>query len=347
MSMIISALESGLFPDWIIRWGIRFNLYDRLRSERGPTCQEECEALMRFRDTCSRSAVAVVPEKANEQHYEVPSDLFGLFLGTHRKYSSCYYPEPGTSLDEAEAHMLRLTSERAQLRDGQRILELGCGWGSLTLWMAAAFPRARITGVSNSHSQREYILGQAQVRGLNNIEIITTDMNEFHPEGKFDRIVSVEMFEHMRNHARLFELLRPALRDDGKLFIHIFCHRLYAYLYESEGAVGNWMGRNFFSGGMMPSDNLLLLYPQHFMIEQQWRVSGTHYGRTSRHWLENLYRRKNEALALLATAYGQNHAVRHLNRWRVFFLACEELFNFRQGREWYVSHYLFSPRTGV
>ena len=341
--LISEALDREIIPEALIRLAIRLNCRSRIYEERKKSIDLEAEGLMSFIESCSASQIAVVPEKANEQHYEVPSAFFALALGKHRKYSSCYYLRDDDTLDMAERQMLELTCERAELQDGQKILELGCGWGSLTLFMAERYRQSQITALSNSHSQREYILSQAKQRGLTNVAVITSDINQFSIDVKFDRVVSVEMFEHMRNHRELLRRARSWLEDDGKLFVHIFCHHLYAYLYETEG-VSNWLGKNFFSGGMMPSDDLLLRYPEHFQIEKQWRVSGTHYGRTSEHWLENIKKNRPAVVDILGQTYGSEQANRWFARWSIFFLACAELFAYRNGREWYVSHYLFKAR---
>ncbi len=340
---IINLLETGKVPEPVVRLGIRANCKLRLHEERKRDVELECGSLMAFIESCVQADIAVVPEKANEQHYEVPSEFFSLALGKHRKYSSGYYPTGLESLDEAERHMLSLTCERAEISDGQNVLELGCGWGSLTLFMAERFRACQITALSNSNSQREYILAQARARELTNLRVITCDINEFSISQKFDRVVSVEMFEHMRNHRKLLSRVRSWLKEDGKLFIHIFCHRLYAYLYGNEG-LGNWMGRNFFSGGMMPSDDLLLRYPDHFAVQKQWRVSGTHYAKTAEDWLGNMKRKRSQVVGVLAETYGREEAERWFYRWSLFFMACAELFSYRDGREWYVSHYLFGAR---
>jgi cyclopropane-fatty-acyl-phospholipid synthase len=284
--------------------------------------------------------VAPVPEKANEQHYEVPAEFFLGALGRHLKYSSAYWPVGVESLDEAEATMLALTCERADLQDGQEILELGCGWGSLTLWMAEHYPNARITAVSNSASQREFILGRAP----GNVEVITADMNEFDVDRKFDRVVSVEMFEHMRNYDELFRRVARWLKEDGKLFVHVFCHKEHAYPFETEGD-DNWMGRYFFTGGQMPSFDLFRSVQDSLALEEAWEVNGTHYGKTSEAWLENLDARRDAVLPVLERTYGRKEAARWFHRWRLFFLACAELFAFRSGKEWVVSHARLIPRT--
>jgi cyclopropane-fatty-acyl-phospholipid synthase len=267
-------------------------------------------------------------------------------LGKHLKYSSAYYPHPGAppaeNLDAAEARMLALTCERARLEDGDRILELGCGWGSLSLWMAANYPNSRITAVSNSRTQKAHIDGQARERGLANLEIVTCDVNtlSFPPETRFDRVVSVEMFEHMRNWRELFARVHDWLEPGGRFFGHVFVHRSVPYLFERRGE-SDWMSEHFFSGGMMPSDDLALRFQQHLALLHRWRWNGTHYARTANAWLANLDTNRERALAVLASVHGAHEAAQWLQRWRMFFMACAELFGFDGGRQWFVSHYLF------
>jgi cyclopropane-fatty-acyl-phospholipid synthase len=280
---------------------------------------------------------------ANRQHYEVPPDFFQLVLGRHLKYSGCWWPAGVRGLDAAEEAMLALYGRRAELADGLQILELGCGWGALTLWMAARFPRSRITAVSNSAPQGRFIRERAAARGLANIEIVTADMNDFATGRRFDRVVSVEMFEHMRNWPLLLERIHGWLTPGGRLFIHIFTHRRYAYAFEADGA-DNWMGRYFFSGGMMPSDDLLLYCQEHLVVEDHWRVDGRHYRKTAEAWLANMDGRREEILPVLARVYGVREAARWFQRWRIFFMACAELWGFRKGQEWLVSHYRMRRR---
>lgn len=334
----IRMVERGAMPDAAIRWGIRRLCAERLEEE---AARSDVAA---FAAEMAQAEVAPVPEKANEQHYELPPEFFGFVLGRHRKYSSCFWPEGCTSLDEAEANALRITCERAALADGQDVLELGCGWGSLSLWMAAQYPQSRITAVSNSAPQRRYIEGEAARRGLRNVQVITADMNGFQAPGRYDRVVTVEMFEHMRNYAELLGRIHAWLRPQGKLFIHIFTHQRYAYRYETTGE-HNWMGRYFFTGGIMPSENLLWQFPEHFQLTGQWRWDGTHYAKTSEAWLANLDAHRAEIRPILTAAYGAGEEQRWYQRWRVFFLSCAELFGYRNGSEWGVSHYLLEPRA--
>jgi cyclopropane-fatty-acyl-phospholipid synthase len=347
VSLTLDLVDRGVVPDSLIRWGIRRQLKSRLSERRFSGPEERERAVAEFAESLRTSPVAIETEKANEQHYEVPAGFFQKVLGRHLKYSSCYYPTGKETLDEAEAIMLGLTCERADLVDGQDVLELGCGWGSLTLWMAANYPSSRITAVSNSNSQREFILGQAKERGLGNVEVITADANHFDIDRKFDRVVSVEMFEHLRNYETIFERISNWLRADGRLFIHIFCHkeRPYTFDFDDRDNAGNWMGRHFFTGGLMPSDDLLLHFHKHLELEERWTVDGNHYAQTSEHWLQNLDAVKQEVMPVLAETYGPDQAATWFQRWRVFFLSCAELFGYRDGHEWWVSHYRFRPVT--
>ena len=338
---LIDLCERGLVPDALTRLGIRRLCAQRLREE---GADDLVRADARFRellDELRRSPIAIETAAANEQHYEVPARFFELCLGKRLKYSSAYYPTGQESLDEAEEAMLALYGERAELADGQQILELGCGWGSLTLWMAARYPNARITGVSNSGSQRDHILAQAAARGLGNVEILTRDVVQLElPEENYDRVVSIEMFEHMRNYRHLLANVARWLRPDGKLFVHIFAHRHLMYPFLAEGD-DNWMGKYFFTGGLMPSADTLLHFQQDLSIEDRWLLPGTHYQRTANHWLENQDRNQREVMAVLAAAYGSENAERWSQRWRMFWMACAELFGYEDGRQWLVAHYRF------
>ncbi len=330
----IDLAEVGILPNWLIRIGIRRLLLKRLRHSLSVDVAAFARRL--------RSApLAVETQSANEQHYEVPAEFFKSCLGPRLKYSCCLFPDSSTSLAEAEELMLRLTCERAAISDGMRVLELGCGWGSLTLWLAEHFPNCEITAISNSNSQREFIESRIQQQSLANVRVITTDMRQFATDENFDRIVSVEMFEHMQNYALLFSRLANWLTPQGKAFVHVFCHRDTPYLFEAEGE-DNWMGRNFFTGGVMPSADLFSHFDESLSIEKQWNVEGMHYWRTCEAWLSNVDCNRLSVLDALSRHSSPEKARLELQRWRMFFMACAELFRYRGGQEWFVAHYLLS-----
>jgi cyclopropane-fatty-acyl-phospholipid synthase len=338
--LAIDLVERGFVPDFLVRRGMRRMLRNRLRQEEAGTEQQRVERAAKFIESCRSGPIALQTDKANEQHYEVPAALFERVLGRHLKYSGCHWGPDCHTLDDAEASALAISCERAELDNGQRILELGCGWGSLSLWMAEHYPGSEITAVSNSASQREFIEGKARERGLGNLNVVTADMNEFSTDGSFDRVVSIEMFEHMRNYQELLSRIAGWLAPGGKLFVHIFCHRRTPYAFETQGAA-NWIGRYFFSGGTMPSDDLFSHFQNDLNLKQSWRWNGHHYGRTSNAWLAKMDAARSELLPLFEATYGAADANRWINRWRMFFMACAELFDYHDGDEWWVSHYLF------
>ena len=346
LGFAIDLMERGYLPDWLIRIGIRQLLATRLRAEDVRDASVREMALAKLEAELRASPIALHTSAANEQHYEVPAAFFKKTLGPRLKYSSGYWPEEARDLETAEAAMLALSCERAQLGFDQDILELGCGWGSLTLWMAEFYPDSRIVAVSNSRSQREFIEAQCQARGFNHVQIITADMNDFATDHHFDRVVSVEMFEHMRNYQALMSRIDGWLKPGGKLFVHIFTHCLLAYPFETEGE-SNWMGRYFFTGGLMPSRDLLPRFQDDLNLEAQWHFNGRHYQRTLEAWLVNQDLHRDELLALFAQTYGPEQAARWFQRWRVFFMACAELFGYGKGEEWGVSHYRFGRRDGA
>jgi cyclopropane-fatty-acyl-phospholipid synthase len=338
-----SLLEKDKLPDWMVRIGIRKLLMKRLDDETKDTSELQQAHLMQLIDELKDSPIAINTADANEQHYEVPAQFYQYCLGKHLKYSSAYWKEDVTDLDVAEEDMLQLTCERAELQNGQDVLELGCGWGSLSLYMSAKYPQSNFTVVSNSRTQKIYIDEQAQQRGIQNLTVITADMNTFSIDKTFDRVVSVEMFEHMRNYQKLMHLVASALKPGGKLFVHIFTHKVFAYKFEVKDET-DWMSKYFFTGGIMPSDHLLLYFDEEMNIEKHWHVSGIHYSKTAEAWLKNMDKHRNEIVPLFAKTYGEAYALKWWVYWRVFFMACSELWKFSGGHEWIVSHYLFKKK---
>lgn len=340
----LKLVESGLIPDQAIRAAIRALSKKRLIQEGRYDPEQAAQRYMDVLNMLKSSEIAVATDKANEQHYELPTEFFQAVLGKRLKYSACYFPNEKTTLDEAEENALQLYAERAQLKDGQHILELGCGWGSLTLWMAEHYPNAKITAVSNSATQRQHIQAQARVRGFSNLKVITCDVNVLELEpASFDRVVSVEMFEHVRNYQRLFEKIQGWLKADGLLWCHIFCHRFLHYPFEIKSEY-DWMSKYFFTGGLMPSASTFLHFQQHLELSQHWQWSGTHYEKTANAWLDNMDRQQAELKPLFQQVYG-NDAAAWWQRWRIFFMACAELFGLEQGQEWVVGHFLFKKKS--
>jgi len=334
-SLAIKLAERGILSDSFIRNGIRKLLKARL----GDIRKDTRSAGDWIRELENRP-LAEATEAANEQHYEIPAAYFETVLGPHLKYSSAYWPEGVTGLSEAEAAMLRLTCERAELADGQHILELGCGWGSLSLWMAEHYPNSRITAVSNSHSQRAFIEARAKEKGLANLDVLTRDINELDPGKTFDRVVSVEMFEHVRNHRQLFGRIHGWLNPGGKVFVHVFAHRAHAYLFEVRSSK-DWMSKYFFTGGIMPSADLLPAAAENFSLEERWPVNGVHYSKTLEAWLQKQDAAREAIMQTFRKCYG-NDAKLWFQRWRIFYMACSELFAFDSGGEWMVMHYRFT-----
>jgi cyclopropane-fatty-acyl-phospholipid synthase len=346
VSWSMRLLERDLLPDFLVRFGIRRLLKARLREENHGSPETQQLYLMKLIARLKQSPIAINTADANQQHYELPNAFFEHVLGARLKYSCGYYRHSSESLDEAEANMLQLTAERARLQDGDRILELGCGWGSLSLWMAQRLPRSRITAVSNSRTQKQFIDARAAALGLQNLEVITSDMNnlQFAECAQFDRVVSVEMFEHMRNYQVLMQRIGGWLKAGGTLFVHIFTHKTYAYPFEVRDA-SDWMAKYFFTGGIMPSDDLLLYFQNDLTLQDHWQVDGRHYSQTSEHWLQNMDARREAIEPLFAQTYGEENVRKWWVYWRVFFMSCAELWGYRRGGEWLVSHYLFRKQA--
>lgn len=337
----INWVEQGYVPDTIVRKGIRRLLKQRLDEIHAGDAEISMESKQLFIEIMKQSPIALSPEKANEQHYEVPAEFYDLVLGEHSKYSCCYWDEFTKDLTQAEENALRITCKHADLNDAQNILELGCGWGSLTLWVAQHYPSSQITAVSNSHSQKVFILNRAEKLGVTNIQVITCDMNDFKPTEKFDRVVSVEMFEHMRNWEQLYKKVSTWLNEEGKFFKHVFSHRQVPYSFEVKDS-SDWMSEHFFTGGMMPSDDLPLYFQQDLKISRSWAWDGSHYAKTSNAWLEKMDKNKQTLMLIFKETYGDEQASIWWMRWRLFFMACAELFAYEDGQQWHVMHYLFN-----
>lgn len=336
----ISLAENGLLPYWLLRFGIRQRVGQKLAIEQLKSPEEREQ----FARNLSESPIAEDTNAANEQHYEVPTAFYKLALGPHLKYSSAYWPKGCTSLAEAEAAALELIEQRVELANGQSVLDLGCGWGSFSLWAAPRYPNSTFLAVSNSQTQATFIREEASLRGIKNLNVVTCDINEFDPQIQFDRIVSVEMLEHVRNYEILFARIASWMQDECRMFVHVFSHRKYAYAYEADNP-NEWMARHFFTGGIMPSHALLPSFNKHLKLQKSWQLDGTHYQRTSDAWLDNMNRHQSEIHALFEKTYGTGNATRWMWRWRLFFVACAEMFGYKNGSEWGVSHYILGKQV--
>ena len=338
-----TLLEKNKIPDFLIRIGIRRLLKQRLKDEKKENPEAQKQHLLKLVEELKNSPIAIETKAANEQHYEVPTQFYQYCLGKHLKYSSGFWKEGVKDIDTSEKEMLDITCERAELQNGQEVLELGCGWGSLSLFMSAKFPKSNFTVVSNSRTQKIYIDEQAKLRGINNLIVLTIDINNFNIDKKFDRVVSVEMFEHLRNYKLLFNKISSLLKDDGKMFVHVFTHKTYAYKFEVIDDT-DWMSKYFFTGGIMPSNELFSYFNDDLKIVNQWLVNGTHYSKTSEAWLQNMDKHKAEIIPLFEKTYGKENATKWWVYWRVFYMACAELWGYDKGEEWMVVHYLFEKK---
>ncbi|MEZ4647274.1 MAG: cyclopropane-fatty-acyl-phospholipid synthase family protein [Candidatus Eisenbacteria bacterium] len=344
----IEWMARGFLPDPVVRYGIRRRLGRRLEKERRGTVEDRSRRRLELIERLRQSRIAIETEAANAQHYEVPAEFFVQVLGPHLKYSCALWDDEADraghdGLERAERLMLETYCQRAGLSNGQSVLDLGCGWGSFSLFAAERYPDSRFQAVSNSHSQRKFIEARIEERGIRNLEVITANVNLFKPDCSFDRIVSVEMFEHMRNYEELLARISTWLRPDGRLFVHIFTHRDTPYLFETEGD-DEWMAKNFFTGGIMPSDDLLLHFQDRLSVIGHWWVDGRHYEKTANAWLARMDASRAEIEPVLEHVYGADQARTWWVNWRLFFLACAELWGYRDGTEWIVSHYLFAPK---
>jgi cyclopropane-fatty-acyl-phospholipid synthase len=337
LSSTIRLVEQAPLPDPLTNLGVQY-LVGRTKTRLASLPARYARDFVRDME---HHPIAVHADAANAQHYELPPQFFALTLGSRRKYSCCLYPKGDETLAEAERLALRETVEHATLADGQRILELGCGWGALTLFMAERYPNAKITAVSNSTPQRHFIEAEAKVRGLQNIKVVTADMNDFQASGQFDRVVSVEMFEHMSNWSSLLKRIRSWLAPDGRLFVHVFSHRSQSYRFD-QGDKADWIAQHFFTGGIMPSHRLMSMFPDIFEVESDWQWNGLNYQRTALDWLANFDANLARIDPILRDVYGADAALWH-RRWRLFYLATAGLFGHAGGKEWGVSHYRLRP----
>ena len=348
-SWLIDWCERGRIPDSLVRLGMRRLMKQRLRDEGVDNGEARSKRFNRLVDELRASPIAIETQAANTQHYEVPAAFFHAHLGEHLKYSCCLYRTGAETLDQAERAMLEEYAVRAQLTDGQRILDLGCGWGSLSLWLAETYPHSQIVALSNSRGQREFIEAQAAERGIANLSVVTGNIvdHQFEPAllgDGFDRVLSIEMFEHMKNYRLLLDKISGWMREDAKLFVHVFAHRTLAYHFEVKDG-SDWMSKYFFTGGTMPSEALLLHFQDDLKIDRQWWVSGAHYEKTANQWLENLDAARSELMPLMVQTYGAANAPVWFQRWRMFYMAVAELFGYAGGNEWGVAHYRFSKRS--
>jgi cyclopropane-fatty-acyl-phospholipid synthase len=347
IAALMKLAEAGRLPDVLIRLGIRLLDRIRIRQEAAGSVESRSRRRMELIESLRKGPIAEFTEDANQQHYEVPTALFQTILGPRMKYSCCHWPHGVDDLAGAEEAALEQVCRRAGIADGMRVLDLGCGWGSLTLWIAERYPGCEVTAASNSRTQTDFIRATAESRGLANVRVVKSDVNELDSRLRsdgFDRVCSLEMFEHMHNYRRLLQSIREWMTGDGKLFVHVFSHRTMAYRFEL-GGPADWMGRYFFTGGLMPSDDLLLHFQDDLVVERHWNLGGLHYARTLEAWLRKLDAARNEVMPILRSTYGPTEAETWFHRWRMFLLACSELMSFRGGTEWMISHYLFRPRA--
>ncbi|CAL9227809.1 unnamed protein product, partial [Arabidopsis halleri] len=339
----LTLLEKNLLPDLVIRRLTRLLLAGRLRSGYKPTAEMQLSDLLGFVESIKKMPIAINTEKPKTQHYELPTAFFELVLGRNMKYSSCYFSNDSTSLEDAEEAILALYCERAKVEDGQSVLDVGCGWGSLSLYIARKYSKCKLTGICNSKTQKAFIDEKCRKLGLQNIEIIVADISTFEHERTYDRVFSIEMFEHMKNYGELLKKIGKWMKEDSLLFVHYFCHKTFAYHFEDVND-DDWITRHFFSGGTMPSANLLLYFQENVSIVDHWLVNGTHYAKTSEEWLKRMDKEIVAIKEIMEVTYGKEDAVKWMVYWRTFFIAVAELFGYNNGEEWMVAHLLFKKK---
>ena len=340
--MIDQLISRGVLPDLVIRKGIQHFIKKRIKEDIGESTRQRDLKRKEFVEQMPHWPIAIKTDDANDQHYRLPTSFFEEVLGKNLKYSCCHWDQ-ATNLDESEDEMLEITLDRADIKDGHRILELGCGWGAITLAMARKFPKSKITAISNSPEQRKFILNRAEKENLDNVEVLTQNVAELNLDEQFDRVISIEMFEHMRNYPALLKNISNLLNDGGKLFVHIFVHRDVPYTFDVKDE-SDWMTKYFFSGGIMPSSHLLFYFQDDLKMENYWAVEGSHYTKTARAWLDNMDHKKDKLMVILRNHYGEADALKWFNYWRVFFMSCEELWRFNKGNEWFIGHYLMTKK---
>ncbi|XP_028807031.1 (S)-coclaurine N-methyltransferase [Neltuma alba] len=337
------SLERNLLPDVVVRRLTRLLLASRLRSGYKASSQPQLSDLLHFVHSLREMPIAIETDKPKVQHYELPTSFFKLVLGKNLKYSSCYFSSASNTLDDAEEAMLELYCERSRIKDGHTVLDVGCGWGSLCIYIAKKYSNSRVTGICNSTTQKAYIEEKCRDLMLQNVEIIVADISTFEMDASYDRIFSIEMFEHMKNYKDLLKKIAGWLKEDGLLFLHHFCHKAFAYHFEDKNE-DDWITRYFFTGGTMPSANLLLYFQDDVTVVNHWLVNGKHYAQTSEEWLKRMDQNLTSIKPIMESTYGKESAVKWTVYWRTFFIAVAELFGYNNGEEWMVAHFLFKKK---
>lgn len=338
--LMLASLERNLLPDALVRRLTRLLLASRLRSGYKPSAELQLSSLLHFAHSLEEMPIAIKTEDPKSQHYELPTSFFKLVLGKNLKYSCCYFPDKSSTLEDAENAMLEMYCKRAQVEDGHSVLDIGCGWGSLSLYISQKYTNCRITGICNSKTQKAYIEEQCQELQLQNVEIIVADISTLEMEATYDRIFSIEMFEHMKNYKDLLKKISGWMKHDSLLFVHHFCHKAFAYHFEDKSD-DDWITRYFFSGGTMPAANLLLYFQEDVSVVDHWLVNGKHYAQTSEEWLKRMDKNLASIKPIMESTYGKDSAVKWTVYWRTFFISVAELFGYNDGEEWMVALFHF------